>query len=187
MKELRLQTPEADGYRTIYALSKAIWKQGGQLIFPSDDTLSKRPDVDEVMKTQKVSLEQARAIVLSRKLKEWRLHWRDIRRCRDKTGNSTADRAGGSGEGGDLGCDAVSCVESGLSAAAAPAKYGVLRLRSTLRRRTPLRMTSVLRRLRRQRRPTAALARVFIAAWFWSAENLGTLTRRMMNCLPLRA
>lgn len=65
-------TQKADGSRFIYAILKEDWKQGGGLVVPSDDTPSKGPGVDEVMKTQRVSLEQARAIVLSRKLKEWR-------------------------------------------------------------------------------------------------------------------
>jgi hypothetical protein len=69
----RFHTPEAEGYRFIYFFLKVDWStQSRALVVPSDGTASRGPDVDEVMKTQRVPLEQARAIVLSRKLKEWR-------------------------------------------------------------------------------------------------------------------
>ncbi len=68
-----VHTPEADGCRFIYFFLKVDWStQSGELFVPSDGTPANGPDVNEVMKTQRVSLEQARAIVLSRKLKEWR-------------------------------------------------------------------------------------------------------------------
>jgi hypothetical protein len=67
-----LRTPEAAGYDFVYVIARESWKQGGRLHVPSDDTRSRIPGVDDVMKTRGVSLDQARAIVLSQKLKEWR-------------------------------------------------------------------------------------------------------------------
>lgn len=67
-----LRTPETEGYETVYEVIELSLNRGWPIHWPSDDTPSKVPHADDVMKTQRVSLEQARAIVLSQKLKEWR-------------------------------------------------------------------------------------------------------------------
>jgi hypothetical protein len=72
-KDHTLNGPEKIGMRIFIERSRLTIKTNqGVLITPSDRTVGPQPTYSEVAATQNVSIEQAQAMVIAKKLREWR-------------------------------------------------------------------------------------------------------------------